>query len=268
MPKVAIIGGTGVYDARMLENVTKAVVDTPYGTAWVATGGYQGLEVAFVARHGAGHSVPPHLVNYRANIYALSSMGVERIIATAAVGSLRQEMKPGHFVIVDQFLDFTRSRPSTFYEGGERGVIHCDVTVPYCEEVGALLVDTARQMGIPVHAGGTYVCTEGPRFETAAEIRMFAQLGGDVVGMTSVPECVLAREMGMCYATVAMVTNYAAGISPTKLTHTEVIDIMAANVANLRRILMGAVGAVSASRGCGCADILEEIARLRGQETD
>jgi len=265
MPKLAIIGGTGVYQPGILDDVREEVVTTKYGRAKVAVGFYEGLEVAFMARHGAGHSLPPHLVNYRANIAALRELGVERVVATAAVGSLNLDMKPGDFVLVDQFLDFTKGRPATFYDGGEAGVVHCDMTVPYCPALREVLARVADSRGWKIHQGGVYVCAEGPRFETAAEIRMFKQLGGDVVGMTSVPECVLAREAGMCYATVAMVTNYAAGISPAKLTHTEVLEIMATNVQNMRTILMGTLGLLAGPRECGCADILQEIEKLRRQ---
>lgn len=250
--RVAIIGGTGVYDPRILDNVREQVVDTPYGKAALRIGTYQGQEVAFLARHGVTHSVPPHLINYRANIWALKMLGVERVIATTAVGSLNKAMKPGNFVLTDQFLDFTRNRVSTFFEGGEMGVVHTDFTEPYCPEVRSVLARAAADAGITAHDGGCYVCTEGPRFETPAEIRMFATLGGDLVGMTNVPEVVLAREAGLCYATVSMVTNFAAGISPTALTHEEVLEVMAANADNLKKLVMNTLGAIPEHRGCTC----------------
>jgi len=250
--RLAIIGGTGVYDPRILEDIREEVITTPYGQAMVRIGTYQGEPVAFMARHGVNHSVPPHLINYRANIYALKMLGVERVIATTAVGSCNRNMKPGDFVVVDQFLDFTKGRVCTFFEGGEAGVVHTDVTEPYCPEIRSVLIDAAREAGISVHPAGTYVCTEGPRFETAAEIRMFGQLGGDVVGMTNVPECVLAREAGLCYATVSMVTNFGAGISPTALTHEEVLEVMAANSENLKKLLFATLKQIPAARGCAC----------------
>jgi len=251
--RIAIIGGTGVYDPAILSDVRTRTVVTPYGLAVINTGIYNGMEVGFMARHGAGHGLPPHRVNYRANIWALREIGVERILATAAVGSCRREIAPGSMVLVDQFLDFTKARPATFFEGGEGGVVHTDMTEPYCPELRQILYDAAKELGIPARNGGVYVCTEGPRFETPAEIRMFNLLGGDVVGMTSVPEVVLARELGMCYATIAMVTNYGAGISPAPLSHQEVLDFMSANVANLRRLLLTAVGRIPAERHCHCA---------------
>src|SRR5690606_29757669 len=202
--------------------VRSTVLDTPYGEVEVQIGRYKGVEVAFMPRHGKGHSIPPHRINYRANIWGLKMLGVEVILATAAVGSINPEMKPGNFVIVDQFLDFTKGRTSTFFDDGSQGVVHVDVTEPYCPAVREVLIETGRELGLRLHDRGTYVCVEGPRFETAAEIRAFRILGGDVVGMTSVPEAVLAREAGICYAAMAMVTNMGAGMEERPLSHEEV----------------------------------------------
>ncbi len=250
--RLAIIGGTGVYDPRILSDIREEEVLTPYGDVRLRVGTYAGEEVAFLPRHGAKHSVPPHLINYRANIWALKHLGVERVVATTAVGSVNKAMKPGDFVIIDQFLDFTKARAATFFEGGEQGVVHTDFTEPYCPECRKVLLESAATLGITAHDGGCYVCTEGPRFETPAEIRMFAQLGGDLVGMTNVPEVVLAREAGLCYATVSMVTNFGAGISPNALTHEEVLEVMAENGENLKKLIMAALTAIPAERGCTC----------------
>lgn len=250
--RLAIIGGTGVYDPRILADIREKSVSTPYGDVKLRIGTYEGEEVAFLPRHGAKHSVPPHLINYRANIWALKMIGVERVIATTAVGSLNKAMKPGDFVLTDQFLDFTKNRISTFFEGGEMGVVHTDFTEPYCPECRAVLSRAAKAAGITAHDGGCYVCTEGPRFETPAEIRMFATFGGDLVGMTNVPEVTLAREAGLCYATVSMVTNFAAGISPSALTHEEVLEVMAENAENLKRLVMGTLREIPVERGCTC----------------
>jgi len=255
---LAVIGGTGVYDPRMLSEVREEKVATPFGGVTVCIGNFHGREVAFVPRHGEKHSVPPHLINYRANIWSLRELGVERVLATAAVGSLNPDMRPGDFVLVNQFIDFTRSRKQTFYEGGEEGVFHVDMTDPYCPELRDFLFQCGNKLGFAVHREGVYVCTEGPRFETPAEIRMFRQWGGDVVGMTSVPEVVLARELGICYAAVAVVTNYAAGISPSMLTHSEVLEMMRINSERLRQILSAALEAVPAKRSCACAEVLKE----------
>jgi len=250
--RIGIIGGTGVYDPEVLTNVRTIEVETRYGAVELKVGEYKGGEVAFIARHGWKHSVPPHGINYRANIKALQILGVQRIIATSAVGSLRLEMQPGHFVVLDQFIDFTKSRPFTFFEGAEGNFRHIDFTEPYCPEIREAIIAYAKKLGAAVHPKGCYVCTEGPRFETPAEIRMFSELGADVVGMTNVPEVVLARELGMCYGTVAMVTNYAAGISPTPLTHEEVVDVMRQNSERIRAILMGVLEHIPTERGCRC----------------
>lgn len=256
--KIAIIGGTGVYDPRILANIREEGVTTPYGAVQYKVGEYAGKEVAFIPRHGAKHSITPHLINYRANIWAMKKIGVQNIIATTAVGSLNLDMKPGDFVIIDQFIDFTKARHTTFYEGGSRGVVHVDMTNPYCLTLQEVLVSAAGQFGIPVHSTGTYVCTEGPRFETAAEIKAYAKLGGDLVGMTNVPEVVLAREAEMCYATVSMVTNYAAGISPLPLTHGEVLDTMRANADQIKKLIMAAIEQMDPDKDCPCKHALAE----------
>ena len=250
--RIAVIGGTGVLSPEMLENVQESKVSTRYGEVEFKTGICRGEEVIFMARHGARHTIPPHLVNYRANIEALRLLGVTRIIATSAVGSLNPEMKPGDSVILDQFIDFTKGRISTFFDGGEMGVVHTDFTEPYCPEIRSCLISAARSLGIPVHERGCYVATEGPRFETPAEIRAFRILGGDVVGMTNVPECVLAREASICYGTVAVVTNFAAGISPTPLTHEEVVQVMKENSDRLRNIIINSIAALPRERRCRC----------------
>ena len=247
--RIAVIGGTGIYDPAVLENTRKEELSTPFGRVIIVRGSIHGKEVAFMARHGENHSAPPHLVNYRANIWGLKQIGVKNIFATAAVGSLSLKMEPGQLVLVDQFLDFTKSRPQTFVE---KGVLHLDMTTPYCPELRKMLAVTAKQLDLTHHYGGTYVCSEGPRFETPAEVRMFRRLEGDVVGMTGVPEVVLAKEAGMCYATIAMVTNFAAGISIHRLSHEEVVNIMTENAGNLRQLLINAISALDPGRTCVC----------------
>ena len=246
---LAVIGGTGVYQISMLEKPQQLGLETRYGRVDLLVGDYQGRRVAFLARHGRGHSVPPHLINYRANIQALRDLKVKKIIATAAVGSLNEKMAPCDFVLVDQFLDFTKTRKSTFYEGRFRGVEHVDVTNAYCSEIRDFLYNTAQELNLKIHPQGCYVCTEGPRFETAAEVRMFQQLGGDVVGMTSVPEVVLAREVGIPYAAVCLVTNYAAGISTSPLSHQEVVEVTQKINQDLSRLLKAAVGDLPLKKG-------------------
>lgn len=258
MIKIAIIGGTGVYDPNILSNIKQEELETPYGVVEFKTGDYHGRSVAFIPRHGAKHSIPPHLINYRANIWAMKKLGVESIIATTAVGSLNLEMKPGDFVLIDQFLDFTKNRVNTFYEGGSRGVVHVDATSPYCPSLRKTISEAGKKIGQTIHNQGTYVCTEGPRFETPAEIRMFAKLGGDLVGMTNVPEVVLAHEAEMCYATISMVTNFAAGISDQPLTHGEVLDAMRANTENIKKLIMSAIELIDLDQDCACKHVLKE----------
>jgi 5'-methylthioadenosine phosphorylase len=254
--KVGIIGGTGVYDPTWLEDAQEVVVNTPYGETKLVEGRLKECteSVVFMNRHGAGHSVPPHRVNYRANLWALKAQGVGRVAATAAVGSLNQAMPPGSMVLVDQFLDFTKSRPQTFFDGDDGRVVHVDVSQPYCAASRRRVRQAGARAGVHLIMGGVYVTTEGPRFETPAEIRAYRILGGDLVGMTGVPEVVLARELGLCYVTIAMVTNFAAGMSETVLTHQEVLDVMGANVHHLREVLLEAIQELGGDYACGCPE--------------
>ncbi len=257
----AVIGGTGVYDPAMLANVRTEEVSTPFGLVKVKAGEISGKQVAFLARHGEKHSVPPHLVNYRANVWALKELGVKKVIATAAVGSLDLNFIPGEFILVDQFLDFTKNRPGTFFTG-EQGVLHTDMSDPYCAELREILANLGKLLGIKLKNGGTYVCTEGPRFETPAEIKMYQLLGAQLVGMTSVPEVVLCKESAMCYAAVAMVTNYAAGISSAALTHQEVVDNMALMREKLHRLVFRALEVLTPERSCRCQHALDELGKF------
>lgn len=237
-------------------------VETPYGSAELKTGKLDGREIAFLSRHGRGHAVPPHLVNYRANIWALHSLGVKKILATAAVGSLAAKYQTGDLVLLDQFLDFTKQRAQTFYEGGAKGVLHVDLTEPYCSAVRQVILAAAGKIGIVVKDGACYVCTEGPRFETPAEIRMFQILGGEVVGMTSVPEVVLARELGICYAAVGLVTNEAAGIAAHTLSHSEVIESLQSSELKAAELLKAAFAALTAEQSCGCPLANQEVGKF------
>lgn len=227
MRKIAIIGGSGVYNPETLQGFKKLTIDTPYGQAECTHGVKDGNEVTFISRHGVGHTVPPHMINYRANIYALKTLGVEEILGTAAVGSLNKDMQAGHFVVCDQILDFTKNRINTFFDGNKYPVGHADFTNPYCPSLRKVLITCLQNVPVVFHNTGTMVVTEGPRFETPAEIKMYAQLGGDVVNMTSMPEAILAREAEMHYACIATVTNMAAGISANMLSHAEVLETMA-----------------------------------------
>ncbi|HMK53835.1 MAG TPA: S-methyl-5'-thioadenosine phosphorylase [Methanobacteriaceae archaeon] len=248
---LAVIGGTGVY--RLVEKgeeLETLVMSTPYGDSPEITRfQMEDVELFFMPRHHAGHDNPPHMINYQANIYALKMLGVNRIIATNAVGSLNEDLKPGTFLTPDDFLDFTHQRAVTFYDDR---TVHVDVTEPYCNHLRKVLVSSGK-----VIDGGVYICTEGPRFETPAEIRMFCQLGGTVVGMTGLPEAVLARELSICYASVCTVSNYAASISPDKITIDEVFEILEEKKKELTALLRNTIVKIPKERHCQCEDALE-----------
>ncbi|MGE4271506.1 MAG: S-methyl-5'-thioinosine phosphorylase [Desulfitobacterium sp.] len=247
------MGGTGL-ENLMLQDSHPETIATPYGVVTVDIGhlGEQNAPLVFMSRHGKGHTLPPHLVNYRANIWALQKLGVRKVIATAAVGSLTSRLQLGDIVLMDQFLDFTKSRPHTFYEGGELGVLHVDMTEPYCRSLQAVIRSAGESVGVPLQEGATYVCTEGPRFETPAEIRMYQMLGGECVGMTSVPEVVLAKECGMCYATIGMITNEAAGIADHPLTHEEVMVSMKATGKTVAQLIQETFRILRPEQDCRC----------------
>ena len=250
--RIAFIGGTGFYAADFLSPAKEVTVETRWGSVTLLEGLWKNREILFLTRHGKGHVVPPHLVNYRANIAALKKLNARAIFASAAVGSLNMEMGAGSLVILDQFLDFTKDRPGTFFTGKELPVVHTDMSYPYCDFLRSLLNEKGQELQLPIHPSGTYACTEGPRFESAAEIKMFRVVGGHVVGMTGVPEVVLAREAGICYASVALVTNYAAGISPTLLTHEEVVEEMKQSAEKFLSLLLKAIEALPENWECLC----------------
>ena len=237
-------------------------METPYGSVEPIVGKLANNELVFMSRHGRGHAIPPHLVNYRANIWALRELGVQKILATAAVGSLSSNFRLGELVLLDQFLDFTKSRPQTFYEGGKQGVLHVDMTEPYCSSVRQIIMDASEQFGFAVKNGACYVCTEGPRFETPAEIRMFQRLGADLVGMTSVPEVVLARELGMCYASIGMVTNEAAGIATHPLTHAEVMESMKELGVKVAQLIQATFELLTPEQHCLCTSGNGEVGKF------
>ena len=237
-------------------------METPYGPVEPVVGKYANREIVFMSRHGRDHATPPHLVNYRANIWALRELGVRKILATAAVGSLSSTFRLGELVLLDQFLDFTKSRPQTFYEGGKQGVLHVDMTEPYCSAVRQVIMDASEHLGLSVKNGACYVCTEGPRFETPAEIRMFQRLGADLVGMTSVPEVVLARELGMCYASIGMVTNEAAGIATHPLTHAEVMESMKELGVKVAQLIQATFELWTPSQSCLCVSANGEVGKF------
>jgi 5'-methylthioadenosine phosphorylase len=210
---LAIIGGSGLTQLANLEVVRRELVRTPYGDASgaITLGTIRGEPVAFLARHGYGHTIPPHKVNYRANMWALAQQDVKYVVAVASVGGIRPDLKPGTLVVPDQIIDYTYGREFTYFNGTDRSVVHIDFTRPYCEPLRRRLVLAAGEAGEPMLEGGTYAATQGPRLETAAEIDRLERDGADMVGMTGMPEAALARELGLCYASIAVVVNYAAG---------------------------------------------------------
>jgi len=237
-------------------------VETPYGTVEPVIGKLGKQDIVFMSRHGRDHAIPPHLVNYRGNIWALRELGVRKVVATAAVGSLSPNHQLGQLVLLNQFLDFTKSRPQTFYEGARQGVLHVDMTEPYCPAVREVIIDASEHLGLVVKNGACYVCTEGPRFETPAEIRMFQYLGADLVGMTSVPEVVLARELGMCYASIGMVTNEAAGIANHPLNHTEVMKSLKELEINVAQLIQATFELLTPSQKCLCVSANAEVGKF------
>jgi 5'-deoxy-5'-methylthioadenosine phosphorylase len=212
-PPLGIIAGTGFYDLGALQDPAAATVTTAFGEARVTRGTWHGIPVAFLTRHGPGHSVPPHLVNYRANIRALADLGVRDVVAVNVTGSIDPELRPGDLLCLDDFVDFTRQRSGTFVDGsGPEGVVHTDVLEPYHPVIRREILDAASAAGRPIRDGGVYACFEGPRFETRAEIRLARLAGADVAGMTGVPEVTLAAEAGLRYAAVSLVVNPASGV--------------------------------------------------------
>lgn len=254
--EIAVIGGSGLYDQDLLEESREVKVHTPYGRTsdLITLGTYVGRKIAFLPRHGRGHQIPPHSVNYRANIWALKQLGVKRILSSNACGSLSEEHHPGDILVLDQFIDRTKSRPSTFYDGGQ--VCHISVADPFCPELRRLLVEEGRSFSIPIHDGGTYVCIEGPRFSTKAESNLFRTWGADVVGMTVFPECVLAKEAEICYGSIALVTDYDVW-AERPFNVNEILAVMKANVDKAKRLFGAVIGKIPDKPQCNCWSSLE-----------
>lgn len=221
--KIGLITGTGFYTLPNLRETTKEVVETPYGTVEAELGELAGREVFFIPRHGKQHTISPSNINYRANVYALHKLGAKIVLATAVSGSLNIDWGPGTFIMLEQFLDFTYGREYTFYPMDGK-LAHIDVTDPYCKETQKYLQEAAQELKIDLRRGGVYSCFNGPRFETRAEINMVKLLGGNLVGQTGFPECVLVRELAMSYVSVAIVSNIAAGLVANELTAMEIME--------------------------------------------
>jgi len=237
--EIGIIGGSGLYEIPEIENVQELKIYTPYGMPSdnIVLGDLRGRKVAFLARHGRGHKIPPHRINYRANIWALKSLGVKWVISVSAVGSLREDFAPGHFVVPDQFIDMTKGiRPHTFFEGGV--VAHVSMADPFCEHLRRVIIEASKGFPeIKLHERGTYLCIEGPRFSTRAESRVWRDVfKADIIGMTLVPEINLACESQLCYATIALITDYDVW-AEKPVTAEEVVRIMNENIARVKKML-------------------------------
>lgn len=257
--EIGIFGGSGFYS--FLQDVEEVWVETPYGAPSdrVALAEVAGRQVAFLPRHGKDHRLPPHKINYRANLWAMKELGVTRVIGPCAAGSLQPEVAPGDLVVTDQFVNRTWGREDTYFEGPL--VTHISAADPYCPELRPLAVEAAREAGFRTHDGGTVVVIQGPRFSTRAESREFQARGWQVINMTQYPEVILARELGMCYVNLALITDYDAGLEGhpevKPVSHQEVLRVFRENNDRLRELLKGLIARVPRDRGCACGTALE-----------
>jgi 5'-methylthioadenosine phosphorylase len=257
-PTIGIIGGSGLYAMTGLTDIRELKVKTPFGdpSDAIVLGTLEGKRVAFLARHGRGHRILPSEINFRANIYAMKELGVERVISVSAVGSLQEDLQPGEFLVPDQFVDRTKNRASTFFGGGL--VAHVGFDKPTCGQVSAVLADASVHCGVKVHRRGTYVCIEGPQFSTLAEAHVHRQLRFEVIGMTNVTEAKLAREAELCYATIAMITDYDCWHPEHEsVTATQIIATLNQNAENAQHVLRQAVLEMPAVRSCKCGAALQ-----------
>ncbi|CAN5551995.1 S-methyl-5'-thioadenosine phosphorylase [soil metagenome] len=254
--EIGIFGGSGFYS--FLDKVTEKAVETPYGapSAPVSIGEIDGRSVAFLPRHGRNHELPPHQINYRANLWALHKLGVTRIIGPCAAGSLQEGVKPGELVVCDQLVDRTWGRKDTFYDGPI--TTHVTFADPYCPELRKLAIGTAKDQGVDVHERGTVVTIQGPRFSTRAESKWFQDAGWEVINMTQYPESYLARELEICYVNIALITDYDVGVEGkmAAVSHEEVLKVFTENNERLRKLLFDLVPAIPSGRSCPCSTAL------------
>ncbi len=257
--EIGVFGGSGFYS--FADNVEEVWIETPYGppSDKIALATVRGRRVAFLPRHGKDHRLPPHMINYRANLWAMKALGVTRIIGPCAAGSLQAHVKPGEFVFCDQFVNRTYGRRDTFYDGPL--TTHVSAADPYCPELRRIGIETARRLGIPHHERGTVVVIQGPRFSTRAESQEFRSHGWEVINMTQYPECYLARELEICYVNISLITDYDAGLEGhpdvKPVTHEEVLRVFNQNNAKLRDLLFAFIEAIPAQRGCDCGTTLQ-----------
>ena len=255
---IGVFGGSGFYS--FLDDVTEVALDTPYGppSAPVTVGEVAGRRVAFLPRHGRRHELVPHRINYRANLWAMRMLGVTRVLGPCAAGSLQPHVQPGDFVVCDQLVDRTWGRPDTFYEGPQPH--HVSYADPYCGELSAAVSTSAEAAGIRVHGAGTVVVVQGPRFSTRAESRWYRAQGWEVINMTQYPEAYLARELGLCYSAIALITDYDTGVEGEEgavpVTQAEVFEFFQRNVERVRSLLFDVVAGVPAKRECHCVEAM------------
>jgi 5'-methylthioadenosine phosphorylase len=251
-----VIGGTGLYDPKLLKNVQEITVNTPYGTPSdaIIVGELSSKAVAFLPRHGKKHTIRPTNINVRANIFALKELGVKHILAPSTVGSLREEYHPGEIAFVDQFIDRTTKREQSFYTQDK--VCHISVAEPMCPHLRKTLIEVAKDLNITFHQTGTYVCIEGPRFSTKAESKMYRQWGADVVGMTLVPEAVLAREAEICYANISTITDYDVWKDHV-VSVDDILATMKSNIENVKQIIAETIAKLPAECSCTCNQALK-----------
>jgi 5'-methylthioadenosine phosphorylase len=253
--EIAVLGGSGFY--RFLEEITEVELDTPFGAPsdTIAVGDVAGRSVAFLPRHGRSHSLPPHAINYRANLWALKQLGVSRVLSPVACGSLQPGLPPGHFAICDQLVDRTSGRRDTYFDAGR--AIHVSFADPFCPALRELALAAASDLGIEARDGGTIVVIQGPRFSTRAESAFYARQGWDVINMTAYPEAVLARELEVCYVNVSLVTDYDVGLEGMPAVTTEaVVRVLKDNNERVQRLLLEVIPRIPAERTCPCATAL------------
>ncbi|GBC93414.1 S-methyl-5'-thioadenosine phosphorylase [bacterium HR15] len=257
--EIGVFGGSGFY--AFLDKVEEVKVDTPYGAPsdLVAIGEVAGRRVAFLPRHGRTHSIPPHKINYRANLWAMKELGVTRIISPCAAGSLQPHVKPGDFVVADQYVDRTHGRADTFYEGPT--VHHVSPADPYCPVLRQIAIEEIKAHGIPVHERGTIVVINGPRFSTKAESQWFTSMGWEVINMTQYPEAYLARELAMCVVNISLITDYDSGLvaegQVAPVTAEEVMQVFHQNAERIRQVIFGMIAKIPAERTCPCPHALD-----------
>jgi 5'-methylthioadenosine phosphorylase len=257
--EVGVFGGSGFYS--FLDVKDEFYIETPYGAPSdkLVIGELDGIDVAFLPRHGRQHTLPPHMINYRANIYAMYELGVKHLFGPCAAGSLQPHVKPGDFVICDQFVDRTNGRKDTFYDGPKTK--HVSSAEPYCPDLRNLVIECSKELSIPLHEKGTIVVIQGPRFSTKAESEWFANQGWEVVNMTQYPECYLARELEICYVNISLITDYDAGLEGypeiKPVSYDEVMKVFNDNNEKLRKLLFKAIPRIKKERKCPCSSALK-----------